>query len=282
MPQDKPLPLQVDGLYRFTLSSYDPVEIDIVVPQVTDYDVLIAVAGYLALAHASLSDFDQTWIDEHHREIGIDEPVAISEYLEMMRKAVTSAQRSFTEGKKPALCAQALADRLEQQVPPALVRGVEQGLLGALEAEKKASPQEFQQSLKLQQVSSAAELARMQAPQIAAQYAALDAYADHVRLEVKEDELAGLLRLAPQDARAAFQKVKAEGSYPALVAEARRNKCALALAETCACHYHEESAESADQRRRSYRELEQAEHIDLDAERRRLFGSQEGPAFRLV
>ena len=99
---------------------------------------------------------------------------------------------------------------------------------------------------------------------------------------MKEDELAGLLRLAPQDARAAFQKAKAEGSYPALIAEARRNKCTLVLAEKCVCHYHEESEESARERRRSYRQLEEAEHIDLDAERRRLFGSQEGPVFRLV
>ena len=41
----KPEPMQVGERYIYTLTSYDPVEIELLVPYVSDYEIELAVAG---------------------------------------------------------------------------------------------------------------------------------------------------------------------------------------------------------------------------------------------
>lgn len=289
MSSEKPLPLLQEGGYLFTLSSYDPVEIEIVVPQVTDYDVLAAVAAYLESSGTSLDDFDETWLRAHHAELHVGEDATMGEYLETMRRALGSTQQSFAEQEKPARCAQALSERLCQRIPPDMLASVRTGVLGALEAEQRADPEAFAGLLALQHAGTAEELAEAEAEEIAEQCAALDAYADHCRISVADSELARLLRLPEKEAESEIGAARAQGRLEDLLAEARRNKAALQLAESCRCLWQKESDESAEARRRAYRGLEEAEGIDLEKIRQRLFaktpeggGHGESPRFRLV
>ena len=68
-----------------------------------------------------------------------------------------------------------------------------------------------------------------------------------------------------------IQQARHDGSYPVLLRDARRNKCALLLAERCQCHLVPESEASAKARWQSYETHPAFAHIDLEHERQRLF-----------
>lgn len=260
-----------EGAKRPALSSYEPPKIEIVVPQVGEMDVLAAAEAYLSSAGAHITDLTDEWMKNHAHELHVPEGTDAKAWLAHLRDLLVKAQKEQALSAKPARCAQALAERLQEPLDSEEIERVRQGLLQSLEAERKHDPAGFRQRLALQKAASAEELAAQLAPQVAAQAKALDAWGGHEHIEATEKELPELLRMQPALAQKRLVAAKHDGSYPALVREARRNKCALLLAARCECHLVPESDASAEARWKTYAAHPAFAHIDLAHERARLF-----------
>ena len=253
------------------LRSYEPPEIEIVVPQAGEMDVLAAAEAYLSSSGAHLPDLTDEWVRSHAGTLHVPEGTGARGWLAKLKEQLVQAQHDQALAEKPARCAQALAERLIDPPDDMTVEHVRLGLLQSLAAERTHDPKGFEERLRLQKVASVEELAAQLAPQVAAQASALDAWGAHENIEVTEAELPRCLRMAPTQAKTRIQQARHDGGYPVLLRDARRNKCALLLAERCQCHLVPESEASAKARWQSYETYPAFAHIDLEHERQRLF-----------
>lgn len=226
----KPDPLIIGGRAHYTLTSYDPVSIEVQVPSMTEADVdrafQIAImqegGGPERLA-------DDAWIREK-----FDGVHGAVELRDIIRKDLQMFSAQMAEQEKASACANALAERLVQRVPT-----------GEIQKTRYALEQSFRMSLEQQGMDlntfmaqngmTKADLNAMfdaQSQAIAQQEAAVSAWADERKIEVADDEVARLLGM-PDDAsvrnneqaRNAARQVKAMG---AIMAE-------------CACTYRHDT-----------------------------------------
>lgn len=243
---NKPEPLFIEGHYHFTLSSYDPVQITITVPHVSEREVEAELNGALrSRGHAGEDAPSDEWVAEHFEGI---------ESLSALRDAIRTEQehmnQAYSEFSKASLCATELAKRLEQSVPAQLVQAAsdsliqgyqqytqQQGLpLEAVLSGMGMSPEEFQAML------------ANQAIELATQEAALDAFADEYAIVADESELPGVLEVSPTMAKQIIEDARAHNALDDLLRVAVRTKVRNILAAEAEVTYEHESAEDAEKR----------------------------------
>ena len=243
---NKPEPLFIEGHYHFTLSSYDPVQITITVPHVSEREVEAELNGALrSRGHAGEDAPSDEWVAEHFEGI---------ESLSALRGAIRAEQehmnQAYSEFSKASLCATELAKRLEQSVPAQLVQTAsdsliqgyqqytqQQGLpLEAVLSGMGMSPEEFQAML------------ANQAIELATQEAALDAFADEYAIVAGESELPGVLEVSPTMAKQIIEDARAHNALDDLLRVAVRTKVRNILAAEAEVTYEHESAEDAEKR----------------------------------
>lgn len=243
---NKPEPLFIEGHYHFTLSSYDPVQITITVPHVSEREVEAELNGALrSRGHAGEEAPSDEWVAEHFEGI---------ESLSALRDAIRAEQehmnQAYSEFSKASLCATELAKRLEQSVPAQLVQTAsdsliqgyqqytqQQGLpLEAVLSGMGMSPEEFQAML------------ANQAIELATQEAALDAFADEYAIIADESELPGVLEVSPTMAKQIIEDARAHNALDDLLRVAVRTKVRNILAAEAEVTYEHESAEDAEKR----------------------------------
>ena len=243
---NKPEPLFIEGHYHFTLSSYDPVQITITVPHVSEREVEAELNGALrSRGHAGEDAPSDEWVAEHFEGI---------ESLSALRDAIRTEQehmnQAYSEFSKASLCATELAKRLEQSVPAQLVQTAsdsliqgyqqytqQQGLpLEAVLSGTGMSPEEFQAML------------ANQAIELATQEAALDAFADEYAIVADESELPGVLEVSPTMAKQIIEDARAHNALDDLMRVAVRTKVRSILATEAEVTYEHESAEDAEKR----------------------------------
>ena len=231
---NKPEPLFIEGHYRFTLSSYDPVQITITVPHVSEREVEAELNGALrSRGHAGEEAPSDEWVAEHFEGI---------ESLSALRDAIRTEQermnQAYSEFSKASLCATELAKRLEHS----LIQGYQQytqqqGLpLEAVLSGMGMSPEEFQAML------------ANQAIELATQEAALDAFADEYAIVADESELPGVLEVSPTMAKQIIEDARAHNALDDLLRVAVRTKVRNILAAEAEVTYEHESAEDAEKR----------------------------------
>ena len=243
---NKPEPLFIEGHYHFTLSSYDPVQITITVPHVSEREVEAELNGALrSRGHEGEDAPSDEWVAEHFEGI---------ESLSALRDAIRTEQehmnQAYSEFSKASLCATELAKRLEQSVPAQLVQTAsdsliqgyqqytqQQGLpLEAVLSGMGMSPEEFQAML------------ANQAIELATQEAALDAFADEYAIVADESELPGVLEVSPTMAKQIIEDARAHNALDDLLRVAVRTKVRNILAAEAEVTYEHESAEDAEKR----------------------------------
>jgi len=243
---NKPEPLFIEGHYHFTLSSYDPVQVTITVPHVSEREVEAELGGALrSRGHAGEDAPSDEWVAEHFEGI---------ESLSALRDAIRSEQermnQAYSEFSKASLCATELAKRLEQSVPAqfvqmasdSLIQGYQQytqqqGLpLEAVLSGMGMSPEDFQAML------------ASQAIELATQEAALDAFADEYAIVADESELPGVLEVSPTMAKQIIEDARAHNALDDLLRVAVRTKVRNILAAEAEVTYEHESAEDAEKR----------------------------------
>lgn len=243
---NKPEPLFIEGHYHFTLSSYDPVQITITVPHVSEREVEAELNGALrSRGHAGEGAPSDEWVAEHFEGI---------ESLSALRDAIRAEQehmnQAYSEFSKASLCATELAKRLEQSVPAQLVQTASDSLIQGyqqytqqqglpLEAALSGmgmSPEDFQAML------------ANQAIELATQEAALDAFADEYAIAADESELPGVLEVSPAMAKQIIEDARAHNALDDLLRVAVRTKVRNILAAEAEVTYEHESAEDAEKR----------------------------------
>ena len=241
----KPEPLLVDGRYRYSLSSYEPVSVTVPTMSVTEREISLAIDGLASAEGLSADEIDDAWVQAHTK--GIESVGALRESIRS--ELALMSQRSSQE-RASILCVSELTKRLEQSLPREEVEPYFEDVQASLAHELA------RQGLTLDQFIANSGMTRAdyegllfeQARSIAEEAAALDAYVDAKKVAVDETEIPSLLSLSPADASKLIQQAKADGALDLLLANAARVKAANQIVAEANCSYEEESEEDANKR----------------------------------
>lgn len=242
---EKPQPMKIGDKYYFTLSSYEPVSVEVVVPMITETDVDYALATIVAHDGGAPNNLTDEWVAEHYDGI-----TSVDELRQTLRAQVAQMNEGYAEDSKHAKCLEELASRLVQAIPAELVE-VYEDVLRAQFAEDVAAEGLSEGELLAQVGSNKAEIEsvfREQAEAMAAQFAALDAFADERKLTVADDEIAKLLALPAESAEEIVQDAREHGQIEQVRTAALRNKASDVVCAECSCTYHHETPEEANKR----------------------------------
>lgn len=248
MSERKPEPLLIDGRYRYTLSSFEPVDLVITVPRVTEGEVDAGVAGVLAEAGLGANETPtDSWVASHVEGIG-----GIAELRDAVRSQLEALNSQYAEAAKPSMCAAKLAERLEQTVPASEVDRMRESLRDGMELSAAQGGLSLEQALAGMGMAPGdfEQMLDAQALDAAEQEAALDAVAEEYAIYVDETELPGILGLAPRQAQELIAGARAEGKLDDMLAHARHRKAASLVAAECHCKYRHETAGQAQARER--------------------------------
>jgi|LAHU01.1.fsa_nt_gb FKBP-type peptidyl-prolyl cis-trans isomerase (trigger factor) len=259
----KPAPLALGDRYYYTLTSYEPVAIEVEVPLVTDADVDMAVRSIAAERGVTPEQMTDEWI-----KANLDGAESLAQVRDAVRSQLAQMNQQLVDSSKPAKAAEELAKRLVQAVPADEVARYREGVRQQFEmelAEEGLTRETFLSS----SGASPASLEHMfdqEAKTAAEQSAALDAYAQEKKLSIDDTEIPGLLRLPPKDAAQLIDDARAHGQIEQLRQAAVRNKAAQVVTAEASCSYHHETAEEAKARIAQYEALEQFAAARQDAE----------------
>ena len=242
MPIEKPLPLMVGNKAYYSLTSYDPVEIEVDVPYTSEEDIQLGIEMTVADLGGTMADLDNPdWVSEHFDGL-------------TTRKQVEAAMR-----QKIGKCVDALSARLGQSIPPQ-----------HLEQARQAVQIRFTQQLQAEGITpdqflarSGATVAQMdamfdqQARTMCEGDAALSAYAHEKKLKVDEHEYGRLLGLSPDDLKTVMEQARATGQMDELREAALRSKAAQIVVAECSCTYNHETPEQARRRIAQFRQMQQ-------------------------
>ena len=255
MPIDKPLPLMVGNKAYYSLTSYDPVEIEVDVPYTSEEDIQIGIEMTVADLGGTMADLDNPdWVAEHFDGLTTRQQVVAA-----MRQQVDGMNAQMAEEQKVGKCVEALSARLGQSIPPQ-----------HLEQARQAVQMRFTQQLQAEGITPDQFLARsgatmaqldamfdQQAHQMCEGDAALSAYAHEKKLKVDEHEYGRLLGLSPDDLKTVMEQARAAGQLDELREAALRSKAAQIVVAECSCTYNHETPEQARRRIAQFRQMQQ-------------------------
>lgn len=245
MDIQKPQPLMVGDKAYYTLTSYDPVEIEVYVPSTTDDDVEMALDALLRSAGAGrevLKDAD--WLRAH---FGTDD---LGQIREGVRAQATDTAYDTLERQRQTECAEELANRLAQSIPPAHLAEVRRQLEASFRAQVQASGMrldDFLAQMGTSQVGLDSSLDE-QALSIAEQDAALGAFAQARKLTVEEGDYPRLLRMPASQCQILVEQAKAIGQEDQIRDSALHNRALEIVVAESITHYHYETLEEARER----------------------------------
>lgn len=255
MPIEKPLPLMVGNKAYYSLTSYDPVEIEVDVPYTSEEDIQLGIEMTVADLGGTMADLDNPdWVAEHFDGLTTRKQVEAA-----MRQQVDSMNAQMAEEQKVGKCVEALSARLGQSIPPQ-----------HLEQARQAVQMRFTQQLQAEGITpdqflarSGATVAQMdamfdqQARTMCEGDAALSAYAHEKKLKVDEHEYGRLLGLSPDDLKTVMEQARATGQMDELREAALRSKAAQIVVAECSCTYNHETPEQARRRIAQFRQMQQ-------------------------
>ena len=124
MAIQKPAPLMIGNKAYYTLTSYDPVEVEVIVPFITDEEVELALGSLLEDEGGTVENLsDPDWIAKHFEGLR-----STDELHRVLRARLREMNAQFAEDQKRDKCMVALAERLGQSVPPEHVAAVRAGI----------------------------------------------------------------------------------------------------------------------------------------------------------
>lgn len=232
----------VDGRPYYTLSSYDPVRIEVYVPQVTDEDVSYALDSMVASLGGTASDLDDPqWLQAHFH--GARD---LAQLRSAVRSQVSASNNLAVRDQVISQTLAALAARLVQRVPDADVERTREQIRSQADARLRDQGRSLEEHEG--ELSPLAGLIDEEALSATEQAAALDALATKRALEVEDDELPDLLGADPEEARRLVGQAREAGTLDEVRRLALRNKaCRLAVSEA-SVEWHRESGREAAER----------------------------------
>lgn len=281
MPIEKPLPFMVGNKAYYSLTSYDPVEVEVNVPYTSDEDIEIGLELTLAEVGGTLADLDDpAWVAERFEGMS-----NADEVREAIRQDVLAMNANIAEQQKVGACVEALAARLGQSIPPQHLEQTKQAIRMHFAQQLDAdgmTPEQFMTRTGTSPVQLEAMFDR-QARQAAEGDAALSAYAHEKKLKVDEQEYGGLLGIPADEVQGVIDQARATGQYDELREVALRAKAAQLVVAECSCSYRHETPQEAHVRLMQYRKLrEEFDRKMADDEPDDLQEGHEKTGFKLV
>jgi FKBP-type peptidyl-prolyl cis-trans isomerase (trigger factor) len=254
----KPLPLKIGNTYHYTLSSYEPVSVTVFVPYILDEDVDNYI-DYLA-AHNQIAREEMTdaWVAEN---LGAPDFETLKR---LVRGELERSSADFAESSKQQLCIQALAERLNQQVPQEVLQATFEEL--AYSFKQDAAEHDALDTLLNAPGMSMDMLDSLlyeRAVAFANEQAALSAYAAEKNVEVDESELPGILQMTPADAAELIASAKEAHQLDNLLAQCKDLKATRILTAEAHCSYHHETEQEALERVEAAKAEERAHNVNL-------------------
>ena len=232
-------PLIIDGVAHYTLTSYDPVSVEVDVPPVTDADIDQAMQMSVAqLGGTPASLNDDAWIRENFE--GVNNALELHEAL---REQMLFMNEQYAEEQKTVKCSIELARRLMQRVPTKRVSEVRRMLDAMFQASLNSDgitmDQFFAQSgMRREEFENMLDT---RAQGEAETEAALDAWVEHFGMKVEDEELPGLLGIDPEQTEQFMKQMHATGEIEDARVAALRSKALAQVVNECECTYHHES-----------------------------------------
>lgn len=243
MPIQKPAPLMIDGRAHYTLSSVEPIKIEVTVPFVTDEEIDFAAASIVRQAGGTADDLqDDAWVSEHFQGIEDGSQLLSAVRLQLRQMGIRSAEESKT--KK---CLDILVSRLNQSVPAADIAETREALEAEIAQQAQAAGLGVDAFLMQNGVSRAQfeESINEQARDEAELAAALDAFAFVRKLSVDDSEFTHYLSVPEKDLEQFIDQARHQGFYGEIRDAALRNKAMETVVSECVCNYKHESKEEA-------------------------------------
>ena len=267
MDKKRPKPKKVGGKLQYTLTSYDPVRIEVEIPLVTHEETELAIDDFASQAGISRSDMTNDWVAENFPDIS-----TYAEFFREMRERLSKSAIEYVEAQKRHLCVKELVKRLVQDIDHNdyldTRKGIELSILNGVDADGLSIEELFSKTgMSREAFEKSLDEQALVATQ---QNAALDAWVQWRKLEVDDFELPGLLYLDVERCGEIVASAKVDGSIEIVYDMARRNKALNSIVAECACTYHRETQDEAKERMRRMREGSYGD------------GPAEKPEFKLV
>ncbi len=243
MPIQKPAPMMVNGRPIYTLSSYVPVSIEVTVPKTTDDEVELMLGQLLAQHGAGPEKLlDTAWIAKEFPGATNADDLRLAVRQELEGMAAQNAEQD-----KPVRCAEKLAERLNQSVTPGDVAAVKQELMAEFQQQASQAGEGFEQFMAANSMALD-QYFDQQAREMAAQDAALDAYARNAKLDVDPSEYPQLLGMPADQMDQILSQLRSMGQLDMVREAALRAKAMRVLVSQCKCTYHHETEAEAAER----------------------------------
>ncbi len=246
----KPLPIRLGNRYLYTLTSYEPVRVEVTVERPSDAEVELTLESLAADAGAAPEDVTDEWVRTHIGAPSVDE---LKASLVRERERAVAARADETRLSRAVA---KLAERLGQKVPDDEVARYRSLLLRTNELDAGALGLSLDDLLR-QLGTSRAEFERnldAQATTMAEHDAALSAFASERKLTVDESEIPYLVGGDPARARQLVEQAKRAGTLEDLRAQCLTSKAARVVAAEATCVYVDETPEEAAARLQSMRD----------------------------
>lgn len=252
----KPEPIQIGGHYLYTLTSYDPVDIEVRVPLVVDEDVEMAFEDFVLSQGKNPEEVDDGWVAETAEGLK-----SVDELKAALRSQLTSMASYTAEREKADRCVAALATRLGQTVPEQEVARTKASLIASFEHDLQAQGTQLDQlnTEEKEGLAQMYEVIASDAQAIAERDAALAAWASEKKLKVDESEYPELLGISPTDAQTMIEQAKAAGQSEMLKEMVLNAKAMKAVVAECHCTYAHETEAEAKERIERIRTLQAAQ-----------------------
>lgn len=237
---ERPEPEFRTGRLRYTLTTYDPVRIEVEVRKVSEKALDSALQFTIQkMGGGPESLKDEAWIRKTFPGVMNAEQLR---YL--LRQQINDASAKWTEQQKSTECAKALVKRLIEKVPPSSVWAARQSIVQSFEFGLKKEEMTKEEYL-AQSGMTSDELQKMfdeQAQQAAEQEAAIDAWADYRKVSMSNEEIPRYLPLPHADKGLALREIMIAGRLEEARMSARRMKAIAMVVDECVCVYRQTSA----------------------------------------
>lgn len=245
MSIQKPEPLVIGNKAFYTLTSYDPVDVEIVTLPSNDEEMNLVLAYMVKEAGGTMKDLDDpTWVQQH-----FNGAKNVEELREGVRKEMELVRQDDASRQKADRCLDELASRLCQSVPASEVDATAEDMaLSFCEEIASGAPQQnlaidellSRMGMSFEQLkASMAEPARVEAER----QAALEAYASEKKIKADETELPTLLHLSPADADVILKQARSNNQLDFIMDAATRVKALNALVAESHFSYRPETEE---------------------------------------
>ena len=261
----KPEPLVIGGRAHYTLTSYDTVSIELDVAATSEQDVELALQMTVTQMGGGPAELrSDAWVRENFEGLH-----NAAELRELIRQELMAMNAQVAEQQKAQKCADALAQRLMQAVPQADVARAQQMLAQNFQMglqEQGATEAEFLAQAGMRSSDLQAMFAE-QAKQAVEQEAAIDAWIDHFRLQISDDELPQYLGIPEEDSTEFMSQLRLSGQMGDARQYALRNKAMGTVIAEASCTYRHETPAQAQVRTQETRRVLDTQMQALRAQR---------------